>query len=168
MPLMMPSTVLAQRPITFGMGGGVTPTTSARPSSLDYSSGAHAQLSAEKARLLGRVGVRLDAFVHGFARPTFNGFQSGRTSVFGASVSLVLPLAAETSRFKPYLLAGSGTYRTDTGGSVPNPEMHHGLSAGGGLELERGRMRPFIESRAIKVYDGSTPRLFPVSIGVRF
>ena len=166
--LMAPATGLAQRPITFGVSGGVTPTSAVRPSGLTYESGAHAQVSVERVRILGRLGVRLDAFVHGFSRPTFSGFQTGHTSVPGASVSAVLPLAARSARLQPYLLAGSGTYRTEFGGGFSNPEWHHGLSAGGGLELAQGRTRPFIESRVIRVYDGATPRMVPVTIGLRF
>ena len=73
---------------------------------------------------------------------------------------LVLP-----ATFQPYLLAGAGSYRTELGGGPP--ELHFGIAAGGGVQLARGRVRPFAEVRVLRVVDGGTPRIIPLAIGVR-
>ena len=160
-----PALAAAQRPVTIGVAGGLTPTLTS-PREFAYATGAHAQLSVERDRVAGRLGLRADAFVHGFRRETAGGALSRRTAVPGASASLVLPMAGAGGRLRPYLLAGGGTYRTELGSG--GPEWHFGLSGGGGMELGAGRARPFVEARVHKVYDGATPRLVPVAVGLRF
>jgi hypothetical protein len=161
-----PLDVAAQRPVSIGIAGGVTTTPNGR-GEYGYGTGALGQLSVERTLVPGRLGLRADAFFHSFPRQTLGGVRSPRTSVPGASASLVLPLTRSGARLQPYLLAGGGTYRTELGGGS-SPEWHFGLSGGGGLEFRVGTMRPFIESRLHRIFDGSTPRLAPVAIGLRF
>ena len=162
--IVLPARASAQRPVAVRVGGGFTPTASAR--TFAYETGAHAQLALERERLLGRLGLRVDAFVHGFRRDLAGSGLSPRTTVPGASASLVLPLASASGPVRPYLLAGGGTYRTELGGG--DAEWHFGLSGGAGFEVGAGRVRPFAEARLHRVYDGATPRLVPVSVGLRF
>ena len=164
--LALPVTGRAQNPVTFGIGGGASPTRETRSFPLTFAGGAHAQVFIERPRLLGRIGIRAEAYVHSFERPTFSAPQTGRDLMPGASLSLMLPLRAAEGRFQPYVLAGSGSYRSDVGQTFR--DWHHGLSAGGGVEWRRARARPFIESRVINVYDGSSPRFVPVTVGLRF
>jgi hypothetical protein len=46
-------------------------------------------------------------------------------------------------------------------------EWHFGL-AGGGVRVQAGAVGLFVEARVHQIADGSTPRLVPVSVGVRF
>jgi hypothetical protein len=160
----LPASAAAQQPVSVGVAAGATPTATGRQ--LAHGTGAHAQLAVERARVLGRLGVRVDAFVHGFRRATAGGDLSSRAAVPGAAASLVWPLAGVAAPVRPYLLAGAGTYRTRLG--VGGPEWHFGLSGGGGVEVGRGPLRPFAETRLHQVYDGGTPRLVPVAVGLRF
>ncbi len=162
--VLLPVRGSAQRPVSIRLSGGLTP--SASGNTFAYETGTHGQLAVERERLLGRLGLRVDAFVHGFRRDAAGSSLSPRTTVPGASASLVLPLASATRLVRPYLTAGGGTYRTDLGGG--GAEWHFGLSGGAGLELGAGRLRPFVEAHVHRVYDGATPRLVPVGVGLRF
>lgn len=162
--VLLPARGDAQRLLSIRLSGGLTP--SASGNTFAYETGVHGQLAVEWERLLGRLGLRLDAFVHGLRRDPAGSALSPRTTVPGATASLVLPLARETKMLRPYLTAGGGTYRTELGGS--GAEWHFGLSGGAGLELGVGRVHPFVEVRVHRVYDGATPRLVPVSVGLRF
>jgi hypothetical protein len=131
----------------------------------DYGTGLHAQLGLEREQLLGRLGLRADALVQGFRRPTYNGPLSPHTTVASGAISFVLPLGSPTARLQPYLLAGAGSYSTEYGGGR---EWHFGLSGGGGLRFRLGSASAFAETRVHEITDGSTPLLAPVSFGLRF
>lgn len=165
--LTAPSMAVAQWPVTIGVAGGLTPTSGRNTRRFAYPSGAHAQISVEHAQVFGRLGIRADVFVNSFTRPAWLTGQglSRRTSVPGASMSLVLPLSASATRVRPYLIAGAGTYRTDLG---TGSESAFGLSGGGGLEVGSGRLRPYFEMRLHRIYDGGTPDLIPLTVGLRF
>jgi hypothetical protein len=65
----------------------------------------------------------------------------------------------------PYLLAGVGSYRT----KYTDPSnWHFGISAGGGVRVRTGAVTLFTEARVHHINDGFTPRLAPVSFGIRF
>jgi hypothetical protein len=162
--LLVPIGAMAQRPVSVGVAVGVAPTINGRGEG-SYETGSLAQLSVERARVVGPIGLRVDAYLQGFRRPTFGGARSRETSIPGASATLVLPLTPSRSLLRPYLLAGGGAYRTDLG---DRREWHFGLSGGAGLETRVGRTRPFVEARALRVFDGGTPRLVPIVIGLRF
>jgi hypothetical protein len=165
--VMSPLSAMAQSPVTYGLAGGFTPTRSiSRGGGPSVDGGVHAQASVERARVLGRLGLRVDVSFHSFEPPSFMTSASGRALMPGAAVSLVLPLVAPTALVQPYVVAGSGTYRSDLGQA--SRDWHHGLNAGAGLEWRRGRARPFLESRVIRVFDGSSPRFVPVTLGLRF
>jgi hypothetical protein len=98
------------------------------------------------------------------ARTSYPGLP-GRTTIPGATASALLQLGSGRT-VTPYLLAGVGTYRTDY--SVYPGEWHFGVSGGGGLRLKAGRATFFTEARVHAIGDGSTPRLVPISFGMRF
>ena len=155
----------AQSRLELSVAGGLTPVAQG-DWDRGYAGGAHAQIAVTLPRALGPLGVRGEAFVHGFRRETFGDLLSRRTTLPGAAASAVLPIGPATAALRPYLLAGGGTYRTEVGGG--GPEWHFGLSGGGGVQLGHGRFGAFVEARLHQVYDGSTPRLVPVSLGLRF
>lgn len=160
-----PAAAAAQLPVRVGAAGGLTPVAHGNWDR-GYGGGAHGVLSIERERALGRLGLRADAFVHGFRRDTFGGALSRRTSVPGVSASVVLPLVSAAARLQPYVIAGGGSYRTEYGGGPP--EWHFGLSGGGGLRYSARPVGLFVEARLHQVHDGSTPRMVPVSVGLRF
>jgi hypothetical protein len=160
----LPAPSHAQSPLHFGISAGMTATADGAWNR-GYTSGANAQFSLEMERVIGRVGLRADGVVYRFRRETFGDVLSARTTIPGASASLVLPFRS-SARIHPYVLAGAGGYRTEYG--TPQPEWHLGLSGGGGVRFGFGRAAVFLESRLFQISDGSTPRMVPVSLGFRF
>jgi hypothetical protein len=125
--------------------------------------GGHVQLGAERARLLGPLGLRADAFAHGVTRRALGGSDlSTRTVVPGFSAALTAPLGLERWAVRPYALAGPGWYNTEYGS---RGEWHFGLQGGVGARFDVGRAEAFAEARLHRVADGSTPRLVPLSFG---
>ena len=159
----IPTVAQGQGAEVFGIAAGAAPTQTGYD--LPYKTGAHLSFFLEVPRTIGRLGVRAEVFIGTFSRDTRNGAVSRRTSVPGASLSVVLPIRDTLATVQPYLLAGAGSYRTELGGGPP--ELHFGIAAGGGVQLARGRVRPFAEVRVLRVVDGGTPRIIPLAIGVR-
>ena len=161
----LPSAARAQSAFHIGISGGIAVATEGEWNR-GYSGGAHARLSMELDRVIGRLGLQADAEVYGFRRDASAGQISSRTTVPGVSANLVLPLTRGTARLRPYLLAGGGSYRTEYG--EPQPDWHFGVSGGGGLRFGVGRTDLLLETRVLRIGDGSTPRLVPVLLGLRF
>ena len=159
----LPASVSAQRPFHLGLSAGLTPSVEG---SVDRGyRGSHLQAALELAPGDRRMGLRLDAFVHDMARTRYPGL-SGRTHIVGGTVSALVLMRPLRRSFTPYILAGAGTYRTEYG--APAPEWHFGISGGGGVRFQTGRVAVFTEVRLHQIYDGSTPRLVPLSFGIRF
>lgn len=152
----------AQRALQVGLAAGATPV-SHGDWDRGYAGGTHAQLSLALDRALGPLGVRADVFVHGFRRKTFGGTLSRRTTIPGATVSLVLPLGVAWA-MRPYVLGGGGAYQTEYGNGRA---WHPGLAAGAGVRFDVGRLDAFIEGRVHRT-ETSTPRLVPLSVGIGF
>ena len=160
-----PERAMAQRSNAISIAGGLTPIVQS-VRSFRYRTGLNAQISMDLARVLGRVGVRADVFVHSLVRDPAGSDLSRRTSIPGAAASFTVPLARVEALFQPYLVAGAGTYRTDRGGG--GPEWHFGFGGGAGMQVGRGQVRTFIEGRWLNIADGGTPRAVPIMIGMRF
>jgi hypothetical protein len=161
--LEMPAVVQGQGAEVFGIAGGAAPTNTGYD--LPYKKGTHLSFFLEVPRTIGRLGVRAEIFVGSFSRDTRNGAVSRRTSVPGASLNAVLPIRDTSATIQPYLLIGGGSYRTELGGGTR--ELHFGIAGGGGVQFGRGRVRPFAEARVLRVFDGGTPQIIPLAIGVR-
>jgi hypothetical protein len=159
----MPTVAQGQGAEVFGIAGGAAPTNTGYD--LPYKTGTHLSFFLEVPRTIGRLGVRAEIFVGSFSRDTRNGAVSRRTSVPGASLNVVLPIRDTSATIQPYLLIGGGSYRTELGGGTR--ELHFGIAGGGGVQVGRGRVRPFAEARVLRVFDGGTPRIIPLAIGVR-
>lgn len=159
----LPSTVSAQRVAHLTLSAGLTPSHDGSRSQ-GYS-GSHVQAAFELTPVKRRLGLRVDGFVHSLTRTAYPGL-SGRTTVTGGTASLVLRLGSPSRALTPYLLAGAGGYRTEYGS--PSPEWHFGIAAGGGVRYRIRSVSVFAESRVHQIGDGSTPRLIPVSLGLRF
>ena len=155
--------VSAQRSVHLGISGGLTP-------ALEGSwprgyHGSHVQAAFEFTPVDRRMGLRLDGFIHNMTRIRYPGLL-GRTNIVGGTASALLGLGPLHRSLTPYLLAGAGTYRTEYG-QLP-AEWHFGVSAGGGLRFQTGPVAVFAEARLHQIADGSTPRLVPLSLGIRF
>ena len=159
----LPASVSAQRPVHLGLSAGLTPSLEG---SVDHGyRGAHLQAAFEFAPASRRIGLRVDGFTHRLTR-TGSPYLSRRTEIVGGTVSALVGLGPLHRSLAPYLLAGSGTYRTEFG--EPAPEWHFGIAVGGGVRYQTGPVAVFAEARLHQIMDGSTPRLVPVSFGIRF
>ena len=155
--------VSAQRPLHLGLSAGFTPSLEG---SVDRGyRGSHAQAALEFAPADRRMGLRLDGFVHNMTRIRYPGLL-GRTNIIGGTASALVGLGPLHRSLTPYLLAGAGTYRTEYG-QLP-ADWHFGISAGGGVRFQTGPIAVFAEARLHQIADGSTPRLVPLSFGIRF
>lgn len=133
--------------------------------------GSHVQAALELTPAERRIGLRVDGFVHSMTRTGYPGPSgdpglSARTSIIGGTASAVLRLGPPSRAVTPYVLAGAGGYRTEYGS--PSPEWHFGMAAGGGVRFRIRSFGIFAESRLHQIADGSTPRLIPLSLGLRF
>jgi len=154
------------RALTFAAAVGFTPSlpSSGWEDRRGYG-GLHLQLAAERSGVLGPLALRLDAAAHRLSRDPLGAPLGAHATVLGATAGVALPLARAAWRLQPYALAGVGAYRTEYGNGQ---DWHFGLTAGGGVRTSLGRVQPMVEWRVHDVRDGSTPRLAPVSLGLRF
>lgn len=160
---LLPASMSAQRPVHLGLSAGLTPSLEG---SVDRGyRGSHIQATLEFAPVDRKVGLRVDGFIHNMTRIRYPDL-SGRTNIVGGTASALVGLGPLHRSVMPYLLAGVGTYRTEYG--QPPAEWHFGISAGGGARFQTGPVAVFVEARLHQIADGSTPRLVPVSFGLRF
>lgn len=158
-----PVAASAQQPVHLALSAGLTPSLEG-PVDRGYR-GSHVQAALEFAPANRKMGLRLDGFIHDMTR-IGSPYLSRRTNIVGGTASAMVGLGPLHRSLTPYLLAGVGTYRTEYG--EPAPEWHFGISAGGGVRFQAGPLGVFAEARLHQIQDGSTPRLFPLSFGIRF
>lgn len=110
------------------------------------------------------LGLRGDGYVHhlGAAEATLDD-----TQILGGTASLVYELPG--IQFVPYLLAGIGTYQTETGLlDQTTKSTDTGWHGGFGINLGTGGLGAFAEIRFVQIgVDGGTTRLIPLTVGLR-
>ncbi len=67
-----------------------------------------------------------------------------------------------TGSIRPYVLGGAGAY------AIPGFGVNRGSTAGGGLEVQRGRYQFFGELRGHFINSSFGHRLSPLVLGIRF
>ncbi|MEM7415013.1 MAG: outer membrane beta-barrel protein [Gemmatimonadota bacterium] len=69
---------------------------------------------------------------------------------------------------RPYVLAGAGTYRVETGATGSTTTVSDtGFQAGFGVVLGQLGLGAFAEIRYVHITSGSTTRLIPLTLGLR-
>ena len=133
----------------------------------------------------GRWGGRL--LLSGQQRRHDFGLEWNRSRIYGASLNATLDLGSRTHRLNPYLMAGVGSYRTETverrivpceAEVCPALLMFSertlavgalGLTGGLGLEFAIGRLRLQAEAAFTRfTRSRAEPHVLPVTLGVRF
>lgn len=170
--LMTPVMVLgAQRPISVGVGGGVS-----LPQG-DLSDGAnpgwHAIGTIALSSLMQPLGLRLDAAYNRFAFSDETQAalgEDGFETVISATLNATYRLPMTNSPLSPYLISGLGAYRTECS---LDPEceatIRYGWNVGLGTKLYVLGFRSFLEARYHRTERGeSDVNFFPVTFGVMF
>lgn len=110
------------------------------------------------------LGLRGDGYVHhlGAADAVLDD-----TQILGGTASLVYELPG--IQFVPYLLAGIGSYQTETGLlDQTTKSTDTGWHGGFGINLGTGGLGAFAEIRFVQIGgDGGTIRLIPLTVGLR-
>lgn len=110
------------------------------------------------------LGLRGDGYVHhlGAADATLDD-----TQILGGTASLVYELPG--IQFVPYLLAGIGSYQTETGLlDQATKSTDTGWHGGFGINVGTGGLGAFAEIRFVQIGgDGGTTRLIPLTVGLR-
>ena len=157
----------AQRPISIGIGGGVS-----IPEG-DLGDGArtgwHALGTIAVSTLMQPLGLRVDVAYNSFA---FNDdleatLGAGDQTVGSATLNFTYRLPMTNSPFSPYLISGLGAYRSDC--SVCDPTTRYGWNVGVGTKLYVVGVRSFLEARYHRTGRGDqNVHYFPVTFGLTF
>ena len=161
----------AQRPISIGLGGGISiPEGDLRE---DVNTGWHALATVALSTLMQPLGLRLDVAYNSFAftdeaQVALGG--AGDQTVGSATLNVTYRLPMTDSPLSPYLISGLGAYRTDC--SVePDCEAstRYGWNVGLGTKLYVLGLRTFLEGRYHRTdRGGSDVHFFPVTFGLMF
>lgn len=162
------STVQAQSPVTFDLGGGASVPLG------DFSdmatTGWQGMAGVSFAPPAMPVGFRVDGMFQQFGT---EGDQDVNVRVLSgtANVLFAFPTAA-TTVLRPYLIGGVGVYNSKlTGEDVPalldESETDFGLNAGAGFRFRAGAVGLFVEGRFHSVFtEGSNTNFIPITAGI--
>ena len=161
----------AQRPISVGLGGGVSvPEGDLRDG---VSTGWHALGTVALSTLMQPLGLRLDVAYNRFAvtdeaAAAFG--DDGNQTVGSATLNVMYRLPMTDSPLSPYLISGLGAYRTECSlGAGCDPTTRYGWNVGLGTKLYVVGFRSFLEARYHRTERGeSDVHYFPVTFGVLF
>lgn len=153
------STASAQLRPVWDLGGGVA---SGRGTGL----GVAAQAGMELRSPSSPFALRFDGSFHQFGqggRPLGGGgIQPLGNSVRASAATANVVFRLATGSIRPYVLGGAGAYALQGYG------LNTGWTAGGGLEVQRGRYQFFGEVRGHFINSSVSHRLSPLVIGIRF
>jgi hypothetical protein len=161
----------AQRPISFGVGGGL----SLPQGDLDdrVNLGWHALGTAELASPMHPWGLRLDVAYNRFEfsdqlETSLGG--DGHQTAGSATLNFTYRLPKVTSPIQPYLLLGLGAYRTDCSlGPGCESRVRYGWNYGLGAKFFFLGFRNFIEIRGHRTKSRTGDvHYFPLTFGIMF
>jgi len=163
--------VEAQRPISFGVGGGISLPQGDVDD--DVSTGWHALATAALGSPMQPLGLRLDLVYNRF------GFSDQRVAVLGgeghqsvgsATLNVTYRLPKATWPASPYILLGMGAYRTDCSlGPGCESRVRYGWNYGLGARLFFLGLSTFIEIRGHRTKSRTSDvHYFPVTFGIMF
>ena len=177
-PLEAQSVLQSRRPITIGIGGGVSVPTSNAADSLD--TGFH---------VLGFLGLNIPGIPVGLRGTfTFNRFDlqeldlpggpaddQSYGQVLSGLANVVLPFP--TGRLTPYLMAGFGAFSIKTkrgGDDDADSETEFGINGGAGIMFPISKLNAFVEARVNNVYtekgliDADAIKFVPITFGISY
>ena len=169
--------LLAQRPLSVGLAGGVSvPQGELRDGA---TTGWHALATVSLSTLMQPLGLRLDIAYNRFdfsdARSDCScAFSAaggpGHQTVGSATLNATYRLPRTDSPLSPYLITGIGAYRTECSlGSGCSAVTRYGWNAGLGTKLTGLGLRTFVEARFHSVVEpGPDLHFFPVTLGLLF
>jgi hypothetical protein len=163
--LVPPPSVMAQRPLTFNVGGGAS--VPLAPFADGAELGWHALVGWGWSMLMQPLGLRLDVQHNQFPGKT----AISNRSITSGTLNLTYRLPMTNSTFSPYLIGGGGAYRLGCYGetSACAATVHAGGNAGLGMKFARFRLKGFVEARwhAANTETGNM-RFVPVTFGLTF
>jgi hypothetical protein len=149
----------AQRPLTFGISGGLSLPTSDMADRNEIGWNAAAALNYNFP--LGNFGVRFEGFWNQFAGEGSN----PDLRIAGGDVSAFYHLAGPVLR--PYVILGLGSYNSKLDGGQSTTDV--GINAGGGIKFALAGMNAFTEARLHAVdTDLGDLQFVPIVFGVEF
>ena len=162
--------VEAQRPISVGLGGGVSiPEGDLRDGA---NPGWHALATIALGSLTQPLGLRLDGAYNRFAfsDEAQAALGDGNQTVGSATLNVTYRLPMTDSPFSPYLISGLGAYRTECSLDAEcGAATRYGWNAGLGTRLYFLGARTFLEARYHRTdRGGSDVHFFPVTFGLNF
>jgi len=165
------TSVEAQRPISFGVGGGVSlPEGDVND---EVNTGWHALVTAALGSPMQPLGLRLDVAYSRFGfndevQTTLGG--EGHLTTGSATLNITYRLPKATWPVSPYLLGGLGAYRTDCSfGPDCESTVRYGWNFGLGAKLFFLGFRNFVEVRWHRTTrQGGDVHYFPLTFGIMF
>lgn len=159
-----PQTAAAQRPLTIGIGGGVTMPVG--PLADGASTGWHALATAALGVPMLPMGLRLDA-AHNVLDAKA---ASGESRITSGTLNLTYRLPMVNSPISPFLIVGGGAYHLSCSGGVPcESATKGGWNAGAGLRFAALGLRGIVESRYHRAHvSGPDVQFVPVSLLLTF
>jgi hypothetical protein len=169
------SELVAQVPVSFGLGGGITiPVGSTSDGS---KTGWHGLALVRFKPAASPVGFQVDGMYQrlGFSSDRVAAVGAGHTQIINGTADVVFgfPVSEET-RFRPYLIGGVGVYNIKDkpdAGTALSGNTKFGINAGAGFDVGFGGGTFFVEGRFHNVFLSDPlddAKLVPISIGVRF
>jgi hypothetical protein len=164
------ATAVAQTPVSFGIGGGITIPAGSTSDALK--TGWHGIALVRFKPAASPVGFQIDGQ---YQRLSFDeALPDGHVQVINGTANAVFsfPVSEET-RFRPYIIGGLGIYNSKAKfdvGDDGESETDFGFNAGAGFDISFGGGTFFAEGRFHNVFvsDVDDTKLIPISVGVRF
>lgn len=159
--------VLAQRPLSLSLAGGVSAPQGDLGNGADI--GWHALGAVNVSSMMLPLGLRLEGAYNRFpANDALTGsLGSGHQSVLAITGNLSYRLPMTNSPLSPYLIGGIGAYRTNCSGCEGSTSF--GWNAGLGTKLYLLGFRSFLEARFHSNERGrNSVNYFPVTLGITF
>jgi opacity protein-like surface antigen len=161
---------LAQVPVSFGLGGGITIPTGS--SSDAFGTGWHGMALVRFKPVASPVGFQVDGMYQRLK--TESPVPEGHLQVIGGTANVVFgfPVSEET-RFRPYIIGGVGYYNSKIKfdvGTDPDGDSNFGFNAGAGFDVGFGGGTFFVEGRFHNVFvsDADDFKFIPITVGLRF
>ena len=166
-----PLALEAQRPISVGLAGGVSPPQGNLSDGVDV--GWHALGTVALSTLMQPLGLRLDVAYNRFAYSDEAQASLGEdayVAVGSATLNATYRLPMTNSPLSPYLISGLGAYRTECStGPDCDATTRYGWNVGFGTKLYVLGFRSFLEARYHRTERGERDvNFFPVTFGLMF
>ena len=160
------TTLSAQTPVQFGLGGGASIPSGSFSNFLK--TGWHGMALVQFKPASSPVGFRVDGMYH---QLNFKGGGEKRQIINGTANAVYdFPVSPET-KFRPYLIGGAGVYNVkDKPDNLPSASATKlGVNAGAGFNIGTASTAFFVEGRFHNVFvSGSDFHFIPLTVGVRF